>query len=94
MNNAKIEYENAPLGLKANIRAVTVGSRKISDTYEAEAYTFIHLYASRKLSNSMEIYAGVNNILNNDPNIFGYQEGAGSTGTFYYAGLTLELHQN
>jgi len=93
LNNAKLEYENPRLGVKANLRATTVGSRRISDTYEAESYTFIHLYASRKLSNSIEAYAGINNIFNNDPNIFGYLEGAGSTGTFFYAGLTLELKE-
>ena len=93
LNNAKLGYENPGLGVKANLRAITVGSRKISDTYEAEGYTFIHLYASKKLSNSMEVYAGINNIFNNDPNIFGYVEGAGSTGTYFYGGVTLELRE-
>jgi len=93
LNNAKLEYENPRLGVKANIRASTVGSRIISDAYEAEAYTFIHLYASKKLADYMEVYAGINNVLNNDPNIFGYLEGAGSTGTFFYCGLTLELRE-
>ena len=93
MNNAKLEYENPRLGLKANLRLTSVGSRKISDAYKAEGYTFVHLYASRRLSKSIEAYMGINNILNNDPNVYGFLEGAGSTGTFFYAGVTLELSE-
>ena len=93
LNNAKLEYENPRLGLKANLRLTSVGSRKISDAYEAEGYTFAHLYASRRLSKSIEAYVGINNILNNDPNVYGFVEGAGSTGTFFYAGVTLELSE-
>ena len=93
LNNAKLAYANPDLGLKANLRATTVGSRQISDTYMAEAYTFLHLYVSRMLSRSIEAYLGVNNLLNNDPNVYGYLEGAGPPGTFLYAGLTFELRE-
>ena len=91
LNNAKLEYTNQDLGLRASIRATTVGSRQISDIHEAEAYTFLHLYASRILSRNIEAYLGVNNLLNNDPNIYGYLEGAGSLGAYFYFGLTFEL---
>jgi len=91
LNNLKLAYENPVLGIKANLRATSVGSRQISDIYKAEGYTFIHLYASQKLSRTTEAYFGINNLLNNDPNIYGYLEGAGPPGTFFYGGLTFEL---
>lgn len=91
LNNLKLAYENPVLGIKANLRASTVGSRQISDIYKAEGYTFIHLYASQKLSKSTEAYFGINNLFNNDPNVYGYLEGAGPPGTFFYFGLTFEL---
>jgi len=91
LNNLKLAYENPDLGIKANLRASSVGSRQISDTYKAEAYTFIHLYLSRKLSRSTEVYFGINNLFNSDPNIYGYLEGAGPPGTYFYTGLTFQL---
>lgn len=91
LNNLKLAYENPVLGIKANLRATSVGSRQISDIYKAEGYTFIHFYASHKLSKSTEAYFGINNLLNNDPNVYGYLEGAGPPGTFFYWGLTFEL---
>jgi len=93
MNNLKLEYGNPNLGIKTNLRASSVGNRQISDTYQAEAYTFLHLYASKKMSRSTEFYLGINNLLNSDPNIYGYLEGAGPPGTYFYAGFTFQLKE-
>ena len=93
LNNIKLEYNNLDRGLRANIRLTTVGKRKISDLYDADGYTFLNLYCSKKLSTSTEVYLGANNVLNSDPNLFGYLEGAGSMGAYIFGGINIEFRE-
>ncbi len=92
LNNAKLEFADKKHGFRTNLRAVTVGERTLSSRHRAEAYTFLHLYLSKRLSPSFESYFGINNLLNDDPNIFGFMEGAGPPGTYFYFGLTFSMH--
>ena len=94
LNNIKLSYEDPLYGIRGNIRIITVGSRKLSNELTADAYTFVNLYGSKRLSRSVEAYAGINNVFNNDPNIYGYMEGSGAMGTFFYCGMTIEISEN
>ena len=91
LNNADLQFESPMRSFKAGIRLASVGTRIISDQYKADGYTLVHLYFSKRFSESYELYGGVNNLLNNDPNIYGYLEGAGSPGTYFFMGLTMEM---
>ncbi|MFH1070955.1 MAG: hypothetical protein V1794_15155, partial [Candidatus Glassbacteria bacterium] len=62
----------------------------ISDQYKGDGYTLVHLFASKRFSENIELFGGVNNLLNNDPNIYGFAEGAGSPGTYFFFGFTLD----
>ena len=93
LNNIKFGYADPQSGIRANLRITTVGRRRISERYEADSYTFVHLYGAKRLSRSLEFFAGINNLFNNDPNLYGYLEGAGSMGAFLYTGLSFELKE-
>ncbi|MBN2290673.1 MAG: TonB-dependent receptor [Candidatus Glassbacteria bacterium] len=91
LNTWKLAYSSKRLGLKANLRANTAGGQRVSQTYETRSYTLWNLYAARKLSAHFEVYLGVNNIFNSDPDVYGFTEGARLEGTFYYTGLTAQF---
>ena len=91
LNTWKLAYRNKRLGIKANLRANTVGGQRVSETYETESYTLWNLYASKKLSKYFETYIGINNIFNSDPDIYGFTGGARVTGTFFYGGIAAEF---
>jgi len=91
LNNAVLKYTKEDWGFKAGVRLSSVGTRIISDDYKADGYSLVHLFFSKKFGEPVEIFGGVNNLLNNDPNIYGFTEGAGSPGTLFFLGVTLEL---
>ena len=91
MNSAKLTYKNARFGIRTNVRATTVGSQKTSATEEAEGYTFWHLRASKRLFGFFEVHAGVNNVFNKKPSVYGCVGSAGDTGTFFYGGVSAEF---
>lgn len=91
LNTAELRYEHEEKMFKAGVRLSSVGTRVISDTYRADGFSLVNLFVSKRFSQAFEVYGGVNNLLNNDPNIYGYQEGAGSPGTFFFFGLTMEI---
>jgi len=88
LNNLKFSYEHKRLGLKANLRAVSAGSQRVSETVETESYTFWHCYAAKKLSKNLETFIGINNIFNSDPAIYGFVEGAKVEGSYFYSGIS------
>ncbi len=90
LNTAELRWEDSQRRFKAGVRLASVGTRIISDTYRADGYSLVHLFASKRFSEAFEIYGGVNNLLNNDPNIYGFSEGAGTPGTYFFLGFTLE----
>lgn len=91
LNTAVLRFENRDWGFKTGVRLSSVGSRVISEQYKADAYSLVHLFFSQKFSETVEIFGGVNNLLNNDPNIYGFLEGSGSPGTFAFFGVNLEF---
>jgi len=90
LNTAELRWEEAKKGFKAGVRLASVGTRMISDSYRADGYSLVHLFASKRFNETFEMYCGVNNLLNNDPNIYGFTEGAGTPGTYFFLGFTLE----
>ncbi|MCE5272135.1 TonB-dependent receptor [bacterium] len=90
LNTAELRWEDSKRRFKTGVRLASVGTRIISDTYRADGYSLVHLFASKRFSESFEVYGGVNNLLNNDPNIYGFTEGAGTPGTYFFLGFTLE----
>lgn len=91
LNTAVLRYERLDWGFKTGVRLTSVGSRIISDRYKADGYSLVHLFFSKRIGEPVEFFGGVNNLLNNDPNIYGFIEGAGSPGTYFFFGLTLDL---
>jgi outer membrane receptor for ferrienterochelin and colicins len=92
LNTWKLAYSNAPLGIKANLRANTVGGQKTSETIETESYTIWNLYTAKKLSKYFEAYAGVKNIFNSDPEIYGFEAGARLEGTYFFGGISAKFN--
>jgi outer membrane receptor for ferrienterochelin and colicins len=91
LNTAVLRFEKKDWALKAGARLSSVGTRIITDNYKADGYSLVHLFFNKRFGEQFELFGGVNNLLNNDPNIFGYLEGSGSPGTYFFMGLTLEL---
>ncbi len=91
LNSAVLRYERKKWDFKAGVRLSSVGTRIITEHYKADGYSLVHLFFSKKFGEQFELFGGVNNLLNNDPNILGYLEGSGSPGTYFFMGLTLEL---
>ena len=90
LNTAELRYEILEKGFRTGIRLQSIGTRIISQDYKADGYSLVHLFASKRLSENWEFFGGINNLLNNDPNIYGFSEGAGSPGTYFFFGFTLE----
>ncbi|MFH1069079.1 MAG: TonB-dependent receptor, partial [Candidatus Glassbacteria bacterium] len=75
LNTAELRYDMPEKGFKTGVRLASVGTRMISDQYKGDGYTLVHLFASKRFSENIELFGGVNNLLNNDPNIYGFAEG-------------------
>ncbi len=91
LNTAVLRMTKRDWQFKAGVRLSSVGTRIITDSYRAEGYSLVHLFFNKKFGEQFELFGGVNNLLNNDPNIYGFLEGAGSPGTYFFFGITLEL---
>lgn len=91
-NIFRIGYANSHLALKGNIRVLTIGTQYISDTVKVEGYTLVNVYLAKRMSTSTELFAGVDNLFNDDANsAYGNNEGAGATGTWYYGGINFRF---
>ena len=90
LNVAKLSYRNSGLGVKANLRAMSLGNQKFTRTQTIGGFTYWNLYAAKKIFGAFELYGGVNNIFNANPALSGATDGQRDTGTFFYLGLTAE----
>ena len=91
LNSAELRYEIPELAFKIGFRLASVGTRILTGDYKVDGYTLVHWFASQRFSESVEIYGGINNLLNNDPNVFGLLEGSGTPGTVFFFGITMDL---
>ncbi len=93
-NVFKISYRDPAQGFSGNVRVVTVGGQ-YTDTrssVKAEAYTLVNLSLSKSLTPYANLYGGVDNVFNEVvEDGYGNVYGPGSTGTFLYAGIGLNL---
>ncbi|NTW54305.1 MAG: TonB-dependent receptor [Chlorobaculum sp.] len=91
-NVFRIDYVNGLHGIKGNIRLVSIGTQYVSDTERIPGYTLVNCYLSKTVAKSTELFAGVDNLFNDDANAgYGNNEGAGAMGTYYYGGLNFKL---
>lgn len=92
VNILRLDYTNGTLGLKGNVRIVTTGTQHSSDDEKIPGYTLVNCYVSKKVAKSTELFAGVDNLFNDDANAgYGNNEGAGAMGTYFYGGLNFKL---
>lgn len=55
-------------------------------------YTLVNGYLSKRVARNTELFAGVDNLFNDDANAaYGNNEGSGAMGTYYYGGVTFRL---
>jgi outer membrane receptor for ferrienterochelin and colicins len=91
-NMVKLSYANAAIGLKGNIRVVSTGSQYISASEKAGGYTLVNCFISKTVGKRTELFAGVDNLFNQEPGAgYGNNESAGMTGTYFYGGLNYRL---
>ncbi|NTV26055.1 MAG: TonB-dependent receptor [Chlorobiaceae bacterium] len=91
-NIVRLDYVNSRLGLKGNIRVVTTGTQSISPTDKSSGYSLVNCFLSKEVSKGTELYAGVDNLFNDDTSAaYGNNEGAGLMGTYYYCGVNYKF---
>jgi outer membrane receptor for ferrienterochelin and colicins len=91
-NVLRLDYANGRLGLKGNIRLVSIGTQYVSDTEKIPGCTLVNCYLSKAVAKSTELFAGVDNLFNDDANAgYGNNEGAGAMGTCFHGGLNFKL---
>lgn len=91
-NILRLDYSNGRLGLRGNIRLVSTGTQHISDDEKVSGYTLVNCYVSKKVAKSTELFAGVDNLFNDDANAaYGNNEASGALGTYFYGGLNFIL---
>ena len=91
-NILKLAYSNPSVGFSGNVRVVTVGSQYTTPDLKTDAYTIVNLYASKSLTTHAHLYAGLDNLF--DERVkdgYGNVYGPGSSGTFIYGGIGLNL---
>ncbi len=91
-NVLKLAYRDPSLGLSGNVRVVTQGSQYTTPSVKADSYTIVNLSLSKALTSQTSIYAGIDNIFDEKAEDgYGNVYGPGSTGTFIYGGIGLNL---
>ena len=91
-NVFRIDYVNTLHGIKGNVRIVTTGTQHSSADEKIPGYTLVNCYVSKTVAKSTELFAGVDNLFNDDANAgYGNNEGAGAMGTCFYGGLNFKL---
>ena len=91
-NVLKLAYNEPSVGFSGNVRVVTVGSQYTGVETEAEAYSIVNVYASKSLTDNVRLYTGVDNLFDKEVDGgYGNVYGAGSSGTFVYGGLSMNL---
>ncbi|WP_164927081.1 TonB-dependent receptor plug domain-containing protein [Chlorobaculum tepidum] len=91
-NVLRLDYANSRFGLKGNVRVVSTGTQYSSADEKISGYTLVNCYLSKSVSKHAELFAGVDNLFNDDANTgYGNNEGAGAMGTYFYGGLNFKL---
>jgi outer membrane receptor for ferrienterochelin and colicins len=91
-NVFRIDYINGLHGIKGNVRIVSTGTQHSSADEKIPGYTLVNCYLSKTVAKSAELFAGVDNLFNDDANTgYGNNEGAGAMGTYFYGGLNFKL---
>ena len=91
-NVLKLSYRNPSAGFSGNIRLVTTGSQYTTPDLKTETYSIVNVYASKSLTDRVRLYTGVDNLF--DERVtdgYGNVYGPGSSGTFIYGGLSMNL---
>ncbi|NTU54093.1 MAG: TonB-dependent receptor [Chlorobiaceae bacterium] len=88
VNVFRINYTNERIGLKGMIKVISMGTQYVSATDKVKGYSLVNCYLAKKATKTVELFAGADNIFNDDANsAYGNNEGAGATGTYYYGGI-------
>jgi len=91
-NVLKLAWRNKPAGFNGNVRLVTTGTRYHGAGVKSAGYSIVHLQASKTLTSQVKVSAGVDNVFDRKvADAYGNVYGPGSTGTFYYGGISLNL---
>ena len=91
-NVLKLSYSNPSIGLSGNIRLVTTGSQYTTPDLKTETYSIVNVYASKSLTDRVRLYTGVDNLFDEQvTDGYGNVYGPGSSGTFIYGGLSMNL---
>jgi len=91
-NVLRFDYANSRIGLKGNVRVVSTGTQYRSADEKIPGYTLVNCYLSKSVSKHAELFAGVDNLFNDDANAgYGNNEGSGAMGTYYYGGVSFRL---
>ncbi len=90
-NTLKLAYIGTHSGLKGNIRIVSAGKQWVEGGERADGYTLVHCYLAKQVSGTAGLFFGVDNIFDVEPDAYGNIGGSGSTGTFFYGGVTFTL---
>lgn len=91
-NVLQLAYRSKPAGFNGTVRLVTSGTRSYGTGAKAAGYSIVNLHASKTLTPQVKASAGVDNLFDKRvEDAYGNVYGPGSTGTFYYCGLSLNL---
>ncbi|MBN1279191.1 MAG: TonB-dependent receptor [Chlorobiaceae bacterium] len=91
-NVLKLSWRNKPAGFNGSVRLVTIGTRSYGAGVKSAGYSMVNLQASKTLTSQVKVSAGVDNVFDRKvEDAYGNVYGPGSTGTFYYGGISLNL---
>ena len=90
-NTVKLAFKGGNR-FSGNIRVVTTGRQWIDKTSCTDPYTLVNCYVAKRVNSNSELFIGVDNVFNVEANAaYGNSGGAGSTGTYFYGGITCTL---
>lgn len=91
-NVVKLSYSNPSIGFSGNIRLVTTGSQYTTPDVKTDTYSIVNVYVSKSLTDRVRLYTGVDNLFDEEvTDGYGNVYGPGSSGTFIYGGLSMNL---
>lgn len=90
-NTLKLAYSDSQGGLRGNIRVVSAGRQWVEGYERADGYTLVHAYLSRQVSDVANLFIGVDNIFDVEPDVYGNIGGSGATGTCFYGGVAFNI---
>lgn len=91
-NVLRLSYLNKQAGFNGNVRLVTTGTRSCGAGVKCSGYSIVNLQASKTLTSQVKVSFGVDNLFDRKvEDAYGNIYGPGSTGTFYYGGVSLNL---